>query len=206
MSSYDLSNIYVKFYECPAGKRLAEHFSELGAFPEFNECDDTRIKIAILSADVDSPFVRIKERDTMIRAIFEELGLKPTSTDKKLLEDIIAYGDEKYMFAWVKYLQILHETEFTDWVLAKKDYDFYLRKANEPQKRDEKGEIVETDLNYMKRRKEARAQVSELGKEVRQIEAGLFPDSKAAREAAIAESKKKILLYAEKYAQPYNFY
>lgn len=205
MSSYDLSGLYIKFQECPPDKKLVEWASELQPFPEFTECDEDRIKIAILSGDIDSPFARIKERDTMMRAIFEEIGLD-LHKNKKLLEDCISYRDDKYMFAWVKYLQILHETDFTNWVLAKKDYEFYLEKTNEKQRVDEKGEIIETDLAYMKRRKEAREQIKILGEEVRSIEAKIFPDSKAAREAAISESKKKILLLAEKYGQPYHYF
>lgn len=199
MSSYDLSGLYIKFHECPKGKRLVEHFSELQPFPEFTECDEDRIKIAILSGDVDSPFIRIKERDTMMRAIFEEIGLD-LHKNKKLLEDCIAYRDDKYMFAWVKYLNILHETDFTDWQLGKRHYAWQLERSILPQKEGE------TDNEYTRRLTDAREEVKKLGKEIRAIEANLFPDSKAAREASIAESKKKIRLYAEKYAEPYDYY
>lgn len=207
MSGYDLSRIYIRYNECPPGKKLSDHFGELSAFKEFTECDDLRIKIAILSGDIDSPFVRIKDRESMVRAIFDELGINLRGKQNQLLMDnIVSYKDEKYSFAWLRYIQILHETDFTDWLLAKKDYDFYLQKANEPQKRSDDGKLEESDIAYMKRRKEAREQVKLLGQEVKEIEAKLFPDSKAAREAAIAESRRKISLYAEMYAEPYNFY
>lgn len=202
---YDLSGLYIKFYECPEGKKLTDHFSELSPFPEFTECDDTRIKIAILTGDIDSPFTRIGDRETMIRAVFEELGLD-VHKNKKLFKDIISYKDDKYMFAWAKYLELLHETEFTDWLLAKRDYEFYLKKATEPQKRNSEGAYVESDKDFMMRRKMAREQVKALGEEVRLIEAKIFPDSKAAREVAMAEAKKKIFLYAEKYAEPYDYF
>lgn len=199
--SYDLSRLYIKINDCPPGKRLIDNFSELSAFKEFTECDDTRIKIAILSGDVDSPFVRIKDRDTMMRAIFDELGLDiKRPENKELLDGCASYCDDKFLFAWTKYIEILHETDFTDWQLAKKDYQFFLEKANTSQNENE------SDTVYMKRRKEAREQVKTLGKEVKEIEAKIFPDSKAAREALIAEAKKKIGLYAEKYAQPYAPY
>lgn len=198
---YDLSKLYIDFTTVPKGVKISNHFAELAPFREFTECDDYRIKIAILSADVDSPFVRIKDRETMMRAIFDELGIDLSKTaNQTFLNDCISYNDPKYLFAWVKYLNILHETDFTDWSLAKKDYEFYLSKANERQGENE------SDLQYMKRRKEAREQVKLLGQEVKSIEAKIFPDSKAAREAAVAEARKKIELYAESYAESYNYY
>lgn len=204
---YDLSNIYIKFQECPAGKKLVEHFSELGAFKEFTDCDDDRIKVAILSGDVDSPFVRIKERDVMMRSIFEFLNINLKGKQNQLLfENIVAYRDDRYMFAWVKYLEILNETDFTNWVLAKKAYNFYLFKSNDPQRKDEEGNVIEDDIKYMKRYKEAREELISLGEELKVLEAKLFPDSKAAREAKISQEKKKILLLAEKYGQEYNYY
>lgn len=198
---YDLSKLYINFTTVPKGVKISSHFAELAPFREFTECDDTRIKIAILSADVDSPFVRIKDRETMMRSIFEELDIDLSKVqNQSFLQDCISYQDPKYLFAWVKYLNILHETDFTNWNLAKKDYDFYLFKANERQ-----GD-TESDLQYMKRRKESREQVKTLGDEVKSIEAKIFPDSKAAREAAVAEARKKIELYAESYAEPYSYY
>lgn len=198
---YDLSRLYVKINDCPKGTKLTDFFGELSAFKEFTECDDTRIKIAILSGDVDSPFVRIKDRDTMMRAIFDELKIDLKKGENKLLFDgCVNYRDDLFLFAWTKYIEILHETDFTDWNLAKKDYQFFLEKANTKQNDGE------SDSAYMKRRKEAREQVKTLGKEVKEIEAKIFPDSKAAREAAISEAKKKIKLYAESYSEPYNFY
>lgn len=195
---YDLSKLYLNFTECPEGVSLIEHFPELGAFGEFSECSDEMIKIIILLSDIDSPFVRIKEREVMLTAIFEYLKIdKRTHLD--MFDKILKYRHPKIISGWLRYLQILHETDFTDWNLARKDYDFFILQSNEP-KMDK-----ESDLNYYKRRNEIRDRVRELGQEVRRIEAKLFPDSKAAREAALAESRMKVKLYAESYAEPYNF-
>lgn len=198
--SYDLSRLYINFTECPKGTRLVDFFSELSPFKEFQECDDRRIKIAILSADIDCPFARIKERDTMMRAIFEELGISVKSGEsKKLFEDCLSFKDEKYLFAWLKYLEIVNETDYTDWQLGRKHYAWQLDRANSPQKDGE------TDAAYAKRLTEAREEVKKLGREIKEIEAKIFPDSKAAREAAIAEAKKKVRLYAEMYGQEYTY-
>lgn len=198
MSAYSIDELYIKIGDCPKGTRLCEWSPELEPFKEFHVADENRVKIAILSGDIDSSFVRIKERETMIKAIFDYLGID-TKKEEKFLNDVIQYKDDLTTFAWLRYIQILHETDFTDWCLAKRDYDFFLMKSNEEQG------VNENDLQYYKKRNEIRERIKELGKEVREIEARLFPDSKAAREAALADSKRRVKLYCESYAEPYTF-
>jgi hypothetical protein len=197
MSAYDLNGLYIKIEDCPKGTRICDFFPELEPFKEFHVADDNRVKIAILSGDVDSPFVRIKDREMMIKAIFDYIGID-AKKENKFFHDVIQYRDDLTSFAWLRYAQILHETDFTDWLIAKKDYEFFLLKSNEDQ-------ANETDLQYYKKRNETRERIKELGKEVREIESKLFPDSKAAREAALADSRRRVKLYAESYAEPYSF-
>lgn len=195
---YDLSRIYLRIDLLEPGENIREKFPELNSFPEFYECTDDQIKIAILLGDIDSPFVRIKERENMVKAIFEYLNID-VKTNVSMFEKIVNYKHQIVMGAWVRYLQILHETDFTDWLLCKKDYEFFIGQTNDV-KMDK-----ESDINYYKRRNEARERVKDLGQEMRKIEAKLFPDSKAAREAALVESRMKIRLYAEKHAENYTY-
>jgi len=195
---YDLSRCYFDITTIEPGQQIRERFPELNSFPEFYECSEDQIKIAILIGDIDSPFVRIKEREAMIKAVFDYLKID-TKTNQAMFERIVTYKHPLVMGAWLRYIQILHETDFTDWLLAKKDYEFFIQQTN-----DVKME-KESDINYYKRRNEARERVKELGQEVRRIEARLFPDSKAAREAALVESRSKIRLYAEKHAENYTY-
>ena len=198
--AYDISRIYLRFDQCPEGVRLVDHFEELQAFPEFKNVSDDKIKIAILLGDIDSPFIRIKDRDTMLRSVFDFLSID-AKINIKLLQDIIQYRDDEINSCWVRYIQILHETDFTDWLLCKRDYDYFLQKSNEPHDKEK-----ESDDRYLATRNKLRQTIRDLGQQVREIEAKLFPDSKAAREAAIAEAKNKIKLYAESYAEPYAPY
>lgn len=191
---YDLSKLYMNFEKGDPKMPIREKFPELNGFSEFMECTDDMIKIAILIGDIDSPFVRIRDREVMVRTVFEYLNID-VKTNKSMFERVVAYRHPKIMGAWLRYLQILHETEFTNWQLCRKDFDFFLAQTNDI-KMDKEGEI-----SYYKRRNIAREQVRELGAEMRRIEAKLFPDSKAAREAAIIEQGLKISLWAEKYAE-----
>lgn len=195
VEKYDLSRLYVNI-EHEEGTSFVQSRTELSSFSEFVEAGDNISKIAILSGDIDSPFTRIKERETMIRSIFEFLKIE----DEILLYNIVMYKSELYVSAWVKYLFLLNEIEFTDWMLAKKDYEYFLAKSTKGQ------EEGESDDKYLKKRNEYRKTISELGKVVKDLEAKIFPDSKAAREAALELAKKKVKLYAEAYAQPFNFF
>lgn len=192
--TYDLSRIYVSI-EHPDGTGFVESSPVLSSFKEFIDAGDDISKIAILSGDIDSPFTEIKDRGHMISAIFDYLKLN----DRELFEGIVLYKSEIYVNSWTKYLFILNETLYTDWQLAKKDYEFFLMQSN----KDRENISGTKDITMLSN---LRMQIKKLGEEVRDIEAKLFPDSKAAREAAIAESKKKIKLYAESYAVPFNFY
>lgn len=198
--AYDLKNLYMNFEGCPAGVRLIEHLPELSAYVEFSECpDDSYIKLAILTADQGSPLVTIKERSILITEAFKIVGLNVEDNEDKF-RDIVEYKDMYYMNAWLKYLFIQNEVLFTDWMLANKDYEYFLSLSNSP-----KGE-KEDDTKYLARRKVLRSTISDLGAEKTELEAKLFPDSKAAREAAMNESRNKIDLYPEKYAEKFNYY
>lgn len=198
-TQYDLSNCYVDISQIPAGVKVIDSRPDLFVFKEFSECPDPIVRIAIITGDVDSPFIRINDRPTMIKAVFDYIGIDTRKEENQLLaNEIIEYKNDQYLYSWLKYMEIVNETEFTNWMLAKKQYTYFLKKANDPQVKDEE------DSRYMKRASTARENVRDLGYEIKSIEARLFPDSKAAREAAIAEQKKKIHLYAEEYAQPYS--
>lgn len=190
--SYDLSKLYVKVDD-DTKKSFVKETAELSSFQEFIKAGDFITKVAILSGDIDSPFALIKDRELMIRSIFEYLGKK----DDKLMQSVILFKSELYLDAWTKYLFILNETSYTDWMLAKKDYEYLLKESN----KEREGIDGIKDLQKLNT---LRKTIKDLGEEVRSLEAKLFPDSKAAREASLHENKK-IKLYPEMYAEEGGF-
>ena len=100
--SYDLSKLYVKVDD-DTKKSFVKETAELSSFQEFIKAGDFITKVAILSGDIDSPFSLIKDRELMIRSIFEYLGKK----DDKLMQSIVLFKSELYLDAWTKYLFIL---------------------------------------------------------------------------------------------------
>lgn len=199
-TQHDLSKLYIKFQECPSGTKLIEHFSELSAFPEFNHAiDDNEIKIGILTGDIDSPFIRIKDRETMLKAIFDFLNI-PIKTDaqKQFFDEVLYYKHTRVVGCWVRYIQMLHDTDYTDWLMAQQTYNFLLFESQKPK------EDTESSDKYIDRRLKIQNNLKKFGADMKEIEAKIFPDSKAAREAAMHE-QKKIETYAERYAEDNTF-
>lgn len=191
-NQYDLSKLYVSI-DHPLDKGFVVSKPRLSSFKEFHDAGDDISKIAILSGDIESPFTLIKDRQQMVTAIFDFLKIK----NKELLEQISDYSSKRYVDAWTKYLFILNETLYTDWLLAKKDYEFFLKEANKERETISGVKDIEK-LNRL------RGTIKDLGKEVRDIEAKLFPDSQAAREANMAENRK-IATYPEMYSEEGGF-
>lgn len=194
--SHDLSKLYIRLDQADPKKPLLEQFSELSAFPEFqNAVDDNEIKIAILAGDIDSPFIRIRDRETMLKSIFEFLNVPIKTQDQiNFFNEVLYYKHNRVVGCWVRYIQILHDTDWTDWLMAQQTYNFLLFESQIA--KDEK----ETSSQYLDRRLKIQANIKKIGAEVKAIEAKLFPDSKAAREAGLYELKL-ISTHAEKYAE-----
>jgi hypothetical protein len=194
--SHDLSKLYIKFHEAIPGKKLTEQFSELSAFPEFNNVlDDNEIKIAILMGDIDSPFIRIRNRETMLNSIFDYLDI-PTKikSDQEFFKKVLHYKHSGITGCWVRYIQILHDTDWTDWTMAQQTYNFLLFESQSPEEKDEGPD------KYLARRLKIQESIKKIGIDIKLIESKLFPDSKSAREASLYENKR-IFTYAEKYAK-----
>ncbi len=193
---YDLSKLYIKIEDCPKGTPLCSFFDELASFTEFT-CtkNENIIKTAILTADMESPFLKIKDRKTMIKAIFEYLGLslegKPT---KKLYDDIVEYKDTHYLDCFGRYLMIYHDIDWTEYQSTKQTHDVLTMDSMRPREKDE--ELGK----YVDRKDKVRKMLKATGEELRRLEAKIFPDSKAAREVAMNEAKK-IKTYAERYSE-----
>jgi|GEM_PF-2675559 len=197
---YDFSKLYIPIHECPKGTKLVDHFNELSAFTEFT-CtkNENIIKTAVLTADMESPFLKIKDRKTMIKSIFEYLGLslegKPT---KKLYDDIVEYKDSHYLDCFGRYLMIYHDIDWTEYQSTKQTHDVLTMDSLRPR---EEGEDL---AKFVDRKDKVRRMLKATGEELRRLEAKIFPDSKAAREIALNEAKK-ITTYAEKHAESNSY-
>lgn len=193
---YDLSRLYVKIDECPKGTKLVDYFDELKCFSEFIETENENIiRAAILTSDMESPFLKIKDRKTMIKAVFDFLKEDIDSKKgKELFNSIVDYKDSNYLNCFGRYLMIYHDIDWTEYLSTKQTHDVLTMDSMRPMIKDE--EIAK----FVDRKDKVRKMLKATGEELRKLEAKIFPDSKAAREIAMNEAKK-IHTYAEKYAE-----
>lgn len=196
MSSFDLSKLYIDFSLCEKDQPILDKFPELSAFSEFrNAIHDNEIKIAILTGDNESPFTMIKDRETMLTSIFDFLKIpRDTTPQKDFYKEVFAYRHTRVMDCWIRYIQIIHDTDFTDWLMMQETYNFLLFQSKIPRKADE------NEDKYLDRRLKIQTNIKKIGADLKALEIKLYPDSKAAREASLKENIK-ISLYAEKYAE-----
>lgn len=192
---YDLSACMIDFTKCPQGVSLVSYFPELSAFKEFRESDEKFIKIAIATADMESPFTKMKDRESMLISLFGFLNINiETQEEKKLFNDVFEYKHVSVLDCFARYLQIYHDIDWTTYQSTKQTHDVLTMESNRP-----KGEKEEIDA-FVKRRINIQNHLKNIGQDLKRIEAIIFPDSRAAREVALNETKK-IKTYAEKYGQ-----
>lgn len=197
---YDLSNLYIDFTLCPPDIKLIDNFGELSAFEEFLSTEDENIiKVAILTADMESPFLKIKDRKTMIKSIFEYLSIDVTKKEQKsLYDEIVGYKNSHYLDCFGRYLMIYHDIDWTEYQSTKQTHDILTMDSMRGMGKDE-------DLaKFVDRKDKVRKMLKATGEELRRLEAKIFPDSKSAREVAMNEAKK-IRTYAERYAEENTF-
>lgn len=197
---FDLSRLYIDFSQCPIGTKLVDHFPEFSAFEEFTkEKNEDIIRISILTSDMESPFLKIKDRRTMIKSVFDFLSINLEKYDnKELYENIVDYKNISYLDCFARYLMIYHDIDWTEYQTTKQTHDVLTMESMKP--RGENEELTK----FVDRKDKIRKMLKSTGEDLRKIEAKIFPDSKAAREIALNESKK-ISTYAEKYAEANTF-
>lgn len=198
-AKYVTSKLLIDFTQCPKSKRLVDFFPVLHNYPEFlQQQDDNYIRIAILTADADSPFMAMRgDREVMIKSIFEFLEIGTNNPRaKEFYRKVIAYEHTSVSECWCAYLQMQYNVDFTDWAFTKQTYDMLISEGNR-QKSDKEDAIV-----YANWRIKLRNEIRKLGDDLKTIEPKIFKDSKMARPVAI--EMKKIKGYPEKYARSIN--
>lgn len=193
---YNLDQCYLDFTKCPPGTKLIDHFPELSPFKEFTEAEsENHIKIAIATADLESPFIKMKDRESMLLALFSFLNITTETTEeKKFFNDVLNYKHTGYLDCFGRYLQIYHDIDWTEYQGTKQTHDVLTMEANRPR------EDKETIDQFVKRRVNIQNHLKDIGKDLKRLEAKIFPDSRAAREVAMNETRK-IKTYAEMYGQ-----
>lgn len=193
---HDFSKCLVDFTKCPPEVKLRDFHPIISAFSEFKDIeDDNFIKISIATADPESPFVKIKERDLMLISLFEFLGIDVISDDeKKFYQSVLDYQHPQVLGCFSAYLKACHDIDWTEYQTTKQTYDVLVNEAGRPREKDESID------NFVRRRLNIQNHLKTIGVDLKKIEAKIFPDSRAAREISLFEHKK-IMTFAEKYSE-----
>lgn len=194
-TDFDLSKCLIDFSILKPGQKMVQAFPELSVYPEFKVQDDNWIKIAILLADFDSPFLKIKEHDLKVRAIFDflDIGLK-TQKAKEYYDQVLDYKHEAIYACCSRYLQMQDNDAFASWWSSKVMYYELVKEKNKPK---EQADSIDT---YINRKIKIDNHMETVSKRIQDKELLLFKDSKFRRAVAQAELKK-ITTYPEMFAQ-----
>lgn len=195
--SFNCEKLLIDFTKVKRGVKIIDHYPELRSFEEFTQQQDENIiKIAILTADADSPFWKLRsDRELMIKSIFDFLEIGTANLrGKEFLKKVIEYKHSAVAECWCAYLQLQYSIDFNDWAITKETYDQLLQESNR-QRVD--GEDIVAFSNW---RLKIRNLIRQYGDDLKAIEPKIFKDSKMARPVAL-ELNKKIKNYPEKYAQ-----
>lgn len=171
-------------------------FPELSVYEEFQAAErDEEIKIVIMLADAESPFMKVKDTKQKVVGIFEYLELDISDErNSELFESVISYTNERIYPMCGVYLQMQNNHNFTYWWNTNQLYYALMNEMGKPRGKDEKA------IDYVNRNLKIQKQAEPIKNDLLSIEATLFSDSKM--KAAIAKSKLRLTrTYPEMYAE-----
>lgn len=195
-SDFDLSKCLIDFSKIKPGQRMIEAFPELSAFPEFKLVqEDKWIKVAILLSDFDSPFLKIKDNELRLRAIYDyvEIGLK-TQKNQEEFQEVLEYKHIIVIDCCSRYLQMQNNHDFASWWSSNLLYYELIKEKNAPKS---PGDSIDV---YTNRKLKIEDNLERILVRIKEKEAMLFKDSKM--RMAIARSQvQKIKTYPEQMAE-----
>lgn len=195
MAVFDLSPLLIDFTLVPAKVKIIDHFPELSTFPEFVDAHENEIKIAICISDIESPFLKIKDNESRLKAIFEflEIGLMNTKT-RELFNDVLNYRHARVIQACCRYIQLQNNHDFASWWSL--NLAFY-----ELQKQSVKTRGADEDVaKFVKGKTETSREMDRIATMLKDYEARLFKDVRL-KQKLVEQELKKISYFPEKLAE-----
>lgn len=197
MSTYDLSRCYIDITLIPNRTRIIEQHIELAAYPEFKDISDEELRIAFLISDIESPFIKIKEPQMRLIALFEflDIGLK-TPTKKELFKQVLDYKHPRIFLACSRVIQLINNHDYAIWWTLNMAFYDLQKESSTP-----KGS-TESTKSYVDTKTSITNQMSTIGEKLKTLEGRLFGDTKM-KQAMIDQELKKISYYPEQMAQTF---
>lgn len=197
--NYDMSKCLIDFTTCPSNVRLVEHFPQLSAYPEFkNIFDDNEIRIAIAISDIESPFIKIRENELRLQALFEflDIGLK-TIQKKEFFNQVLEYKHPRIFPACSRYIQMINNHDFASWwMLNVAFYDLH-KESIKPREKDQELR------SYVRAKSDVAQEMDKISTKLKDYEARLFRDTRM-KQAVVELELKKIVTFPEMLAEEFN--
>jgi hypothetical protein len=191
--NYEFDKCLINFESCPKNLSLIEHFTHLSSFSEFSTASDDEIKISICLSDFDSPFLKINDLDSKVKAIFDYLKID-IEKNKKLYKQVLEWQHKKIIDITSVYLQMQSKHDFTRWWTLNRLYYELQKELNQPKAKDD-------DIDaYIKRKLLLEKNSEDFIEKLQRYEQRLFPDIKM-KNAIVFNEMVKIIGYPEKFAQ-----
>jgi hypothetical protein len=194
--NYNFENCLINFTLVPQGVKLIDFFPELSAFPEFvNVKTDNDIKIAIALADIESPFLKIKENEVRLRALFEFLGID-TKSDlvQEYFNTILDYSNSSVYDAACRYIQMINHHDYAIWWTLNLSFYVLQKSSTKPQGKDE------TDKIFVDNKIKITSEMDRIGEKLKTYEARIFGNARL-KQKAVEQELKKITFFPEKFAE-----
>lgn len=196
LSQYDTSKMLYNLNLLPERRQVIDFWPELQAFEEFRDVIDNDIKLSFLLADIESPFLKIKDPSLRLQAMFEalEIGLKAPK-NQEYFNHILDYKLPRVNACCARYLHLLNNHEYTYWWnLNQLYYNTLMKEMGKPMSTTD-------DLDaYVNRNLKIQEKAEKIIKILKEKEAILFNDA-ALKRAIVNAEMQKIRTYPEMHAQ-----
>ena len=169
-------------------QKVVHKYPELKEFKIVgNQNNDTYLRIAIYSADQESPFARIRDVEEKYKKIFATLNIN----NQKLLREIISGLSMEYRMVLFEYFKITHNVRFTTYLTNLTLFYNMSFELSSPI-------VPDTMASDLKNRMQISTLLDELVLKIEKAEAFLFSDDKM--KELILRENTKITSWPEKMA------
>lgn len=201
VGNYDLSGCLVDFTSAPAGVKLTDHFPELSAFEEFvNTVDDNEIRVAIAISDIESPFLKIKENEMRLKALFDFLGIGlKTMKNREFFDEVLNYRHKRVIAACCRHIQRQNNHAFASWWSLNMAFYDLQKESTKPRDKDQ------DVLKYVNGKAMLAKEMDAIASKLADYEARIFRDTKM-KQAIVDMELQKIVTYPEMFAEKHQGY
>lgn len=194
MSKKNFDNLIFDVTKFGGKVTIQEAFPELLPYKEVSHISSNEWKIAIFMVDLGSDYVRIKDPQQKMNAIFREVGIDKNKNEK-LYNDAVSQKQCGIVDACTFLIEYQNNHEFTAWYEANKLYYELMRVIASPL--DPESPSYDKDFD---RKVSLQDKAKKMQEDLRKYETNLFGTASMKAAAAMRSKKRTIVNWNEKFA------